>query len=367
MLNTNTTLTQQKQNANFFELKNSQIARSGLLEKIHFEQWHVFRELRSFTRNVNVINLASMLAVFPRMGIFAYEISQAEMAEKMSALFSIPVPARNTVSKWENELKRLGFLEIPKHVNWRQQKTKIRVITKKFWELSRRGLPSLSYTCPHVTYLTGKVDRVVQDTPKAPLVSNSVTEIRAHETIKKQSGQSRAVSRLNKTAKKFSRPPKNQNVAPKKLNKFENSVGHWLFQNNRLDSYREAVILFSRFLQIASGDEYCAQLRRAWADCRDASRPGLVSQLIDYLRALNDSMQIPSEKNTVCESSHAQQQCSLSEPRDDDPDRESLRLALFFGTPYPHDGKYSHVVRHFQNSDRDEQETIIELFCSGNL
>ena len=356
--------------SNFFKLKNSEIARAGLLEKIKFEQWHIFTDLRNKTKNINVINLASVLAAFPRMGVFAYEIPQAVIAEKMADLFSIPVPARNTISKWEKELEKLGLLQIPKHVNWRQHKTKIRVITKQFWNMARRGLEKLSYTCPHVTFCTGNSERVEQVTPKVHNNNkNYVTEIRARETNKQNSKpHTRAVSVLNKKEpKKFQRPPKNNSSQPKKLNRFENSIGHWLFQNKNVASYREAVILFSRFLQIVSKDDYCTQLRKNWSDCTDAARPGMVTQLIQYLR--DNSAPAPAPKPfmvpAVAPEMPPKEITGNDNPADENPETAALRLALFFGVPYTGE-RFTSLVKHFKNSDPDEQEFIIQKFCDGD-
>jgi hypothetical protein len=356
-------LTQQSPKANFFELKNSQIARVGLLEKIKFEQWHIFTELRKKTKNINVINLASMLAAFPRMGIFAFEIPQSAIAEKMGELFEMPVPARNTVSKWEKELESLGYLQIPKHVAWRQHKTKIRVLTKSFWNLARKGLEKLSYTCPHVTFCAGKVERVEQVTPKVLTNNNYVTKIRARETIGEDSKQqNRAVSCKKIESRKFERPPKNNTTKPKRLNKFENSIGFWLFQNKNVESYREAVILFSKFLQIVATDDYCGQLRKNWSDCTDAARPGMVTALINFLRSLPEHVP-PKKPAPVPNPEKSSPPITAEEPTDENPERAALRLALFFGTPYS--GRFEQLVKHFKNSDPDEQDFIIERFCAG--
>lgn len=280
--NTAPRVTHKGTQSNFFHIPNAKIARSGLLEKIKFEQWHIFSDLRKKTRNINLINFASLLAVFPRMGIYAYEISQSVLAEKMAELFDMPLPARNTISAWENQLEKMGFLQIPKHVDWRASKTKIRVITKEFWNVSRKGLENLSYTCPHVTFCAGKVERVIQVIPKVinDPVKNTETEIRAREVKKQPKQLPRAVSQNLK----FSRPPKNQGSIPKKLSRFENSIMFWLFQNNKLRSYREGVIIFGRFLQAGRKDQFYLTLEKAWNDCRDASRPGLVADLINNFR-----------------------------------------------------------------------------------
>jgi hypothetical protein len=345
-------LTQHSIKSNFFELKNSQIARAGILEKIKFEQWHIFTELRNKTKNINVINLASMLAAFPRMGIFAYEIPQSVIAEKMGKLFQMPVPARNTISKWEKELESLGFLQIPKHVAWKHHKTKIRVITKLFWNLSRKGLDKLSYTCPHVTFCAGKVERVEQVIPKVLTNSNFVTKIRARETIDENAIQkTRAVSCQKIESKKFQRPPKNNTAQPKQLNKFENSIGFWLFQNKNVNSYREAVILFSRFLQIAGKDDYCAQLRKNWADCTDAARPGMVTALINFLRSLPEyaPSQVPAPV-PVPETNP--EPITNEQHTDENPERAALRLA----PTYPSQGPPPRMVLLVRTGGRRERK-----------
>lgn len=296
MISTVPNLTQSNQKSNKFPLHSGKLARRGLFDKIHTEQWHIYRELKHHTKNLNVINLASLLAVLPRMGIFAYEITQAELAEKMATLFKMEsVPARNTISKWENELKKMGLVEIPEHVDWKNTKTKIRVITKKFWDLSRLGLPELSYTCPPVTFCAGKVERVEQVNPKERNNKKLLeTEIRGRardEMLKQQSPAGRAVAGLEnknfqKPEKIAIRPPKNKTGASKKLNRFENSVSHWFFQNKNLESYREGLILIARFLELGRADDYYKKLEINWNDCGDASRPGMISDLIRYLRTV---------------------------------------------------------------------------------
>jgi len=366
--NTAAKLTQQNQKANFFEtafeLPNSQIARSGLLERIKFEQWHIFPTMRAETKNINLINLASLLAAFPRMGIYCYEISQSQIAEKMADLFGGPVPARNTISKYENELMKLGYLEIPKHVDWRRAKTKVRLFTKKFWNMARRGLEPLSYTCPHVTFLTGKVERVEQVySPKEHIV-NYETKIHARETISKNVEQPARVVPVNKITgrKKFQRPPKNNTSQPKQLNKFENSISHWLFQNRNVESYREAVLIFSLFLRIVAHDDFCQQLRKNWRDCTDASRPGMVTGLISYLRAYCE----PSPANPA-PITFATKPAPVPKPitseEIDNPERHALRLSFFFGVECH--GKYSAVAKYFKNADRDEQAEMVERFTGG--
>jgi hypothetical protein len=364
--NTARKLTHQKQKSNFFTVPNSNIARSGLLEKIKYEQWHIFPAMRKLTKNINVINLASLLAAFPRMGIYSYEISQNVIAEKMGELFEIPVPARNTISKWERELSRLGFLEIPKHVDWKRSKTKIRVLTREFWDMSRKGLEPLSYTCPHVTFLTGKVETVTQVIPNPDPTVNFVTKIHAHETKRPSPPHHPRVDPVLKKSdsRKYQRPPRNGTTQPKKLNRFENSISHWLFQNRNVSSYREAVILFSLFLRIVAKDEFCQQLKKNWIDCTDASRPGMVTGLINYLRNYIPESNPPSSPSPVPVTSptveEKQPECT---PETDNPDRHSLRLCFFFGAECI--GKYAAVGRYYKNADHDEQQEMVSRFCDG--
>lgn len=361
--NTEPTLTHNQRQSNFFEIPSNKIAYSGILERIDFAQWHIFGELNKITRNLNLINFASLLAVFPRMGIYAYRISQAELAEKMASLFDMAPPSRKTISSWELQLRDIGFLDIPEHVDWRRSKTKIRVITEKFWNVSRKGLEFLSYTCPRATEIAGKVERVVQGDPKVPNNNILVSEIRAREADGCQPGQSRAVS-FQKNEKgqekakttgqgtdpKFSRPPRHGGKGPRGLEKFQNSICHWLFQNNNLESYREAVILFARFLELPQNDDYVAQLRRAWKDCRDAERPGHVTGLIKFLRALGPGV-------TVGESAPPPLRVVVNNDfphvRMSDPEKAALLRALRDGGEYT--GKYRGIHQYFNSvSERDQ-------------
>lgn len=358
--NTATTVTQNPKQSNFFEIPSDKIAYSGILERIRFDQWHIFNDMRHITQNMNLINFAALLAVFPRMGIYAYRIPQSAIAEKMGELFNMPVPARNTISKWEKELEKLGFLEIPKHVDWRRSKTKIRVIKEKFWELSRKGLEKLSYTCPHVTQIAGTVERVIQVNPKVlkdPILL--VTKIRAREPSCDQPVHSHA-GHVQKNeigeSKKFSRPPKDPSSAPRKLNKFENSVCHWFFQNRNIGSYREKVILFAKFLQLPATDGYLKQLQRNWADCSDVSRPGLVTMLIDFLSALD----------TVVTAVDSAPPLSLVSEKNDFPrnvripntEKEALLSSMMFGNTYA--GGHWNIYQQFLDGSEEHKDWMFE-------
>jgi hypothetical protein len=343
------------------------IAKTGLLEKIKFEQWHIFDELRKLTRNINVINLASLLAVFPRMGIYAYEIPQADIAEKMALLFDMKVPARNTVSKWEKELETLGLLQIPRHVDWRASKTKVRVITEKFWRISRRGIEKMSYDCPHVTFCAGKVERVTQVNPKVPNDPvKSDSKIRARETtVVNDEAQSRAVSQN----KKFSRPPQRDPALSSRLNKFENSVVWWLFQNKNLESYRQGLIIAGRFLELAGdGDDYYQQLKKAWADCRDASRPGMVSDIIRHLRDTGESSMgglssAVGGGETIPPVNSLPLQNAASEHIQEDPEIFEMRKAMFFGGEYR--GPHGDLVADFRSASPERMDEILEALAAG--
>jgi hypothetical protein len=365
MQNTVSKITHEHANSKHLIGKNH-IAKTGLLEKIKFEQWHIFDELRRLTRNINVINLASLLAVFPRMGIYAYEISQADIAEKMSSLFEMQVPARNTISKWEKELETLGFLQIPRHVDWRASKTKVRIITEKFWTMSRRGLERVSYDCPHVTFCAGKVERVTQDNPKDPndpvKILNS--KIRARETtVVNDAAQSRAVSQN----KKFLRPPKKDPALSSRLNKFENSVVWWLFQNKNLESYRQGLIIAGRFLELA-GDDYYQQLKKAWADCRDASRPGMVSGIIRHLRDIGERS-MGELSSAVGRGNPIPPMVSLSpqdvsvEHIDEDLEIFEMKKAMFFGGEYH--GPHGDLVADFRDASPERMDEIIDALAAG--
>lgn len=330
------------------------IATAGILERITHEQWHVYESLRKLTKNINVINLASLLAVLPRMGINAYEISQLELAEKMSRHFDMPfVPSRNTISKWEHELQRIGCLEIPRHIDWRNNKTKIRLFTDFFWEISRRGMPKMSHNYPPVTVLTGKVERVEQFNPLSQNnPKESVTKKRARET---NNGMDDSCHRAKSDLKKFSRPPKNKKSKIRKLSRFENSVMWWMFQASALPSYRDGVILFAKFLRICSHDDYCQQLERHWRECTDALRPGLIRELITYLSDLSTSdpdAPAPMQSATPILSQTRQQ--------------EMLRAALFFDCePQP---QWLELVTRFRISGSEDQEKILkDLTLKGYL
>lgn len=323
------------------------IAYSGLLERIHFEQWHVFAELRKLTKNIDLINYASLLAVFPRMGFYAYRISQSEMAEKTGLLFGGRVPARNTISKWENELQRIGLLEIPRHVDWANSKTKIRIFTEKFWNISRRGLPFLSYTRTHVTFWRGSVERVGQYKPTVNHID--LNEIRAREQTETIAlPDTRAASPVKN--EQNIRPPKYNNARmPKNLSKFENSFCWWLFQSKSLDSYRDGVVLFSRFLELPQNDDYLSQLRRNWMDCGDAARPGLVSETVKFLRTLDAPVIIMPPVRIA----------NPQPPKNGmaDPDKALLLKSLIDGIDYQ--GKYRNIFEYFRNATESTQIWIV--------
>lgn len=360
MLNTSTVEYKHSKEDRKQIISNSRIARSGILPRIKYTQWHIFNSLRTKTKNINVINLASLLAVFPRMGIYAYEITQTEIAEKMAELFEMEnVPARNTISTWEKELAKIGLLEIPRHVDWGSRKTKLRLITHKFWDLSRQGLEKMSYECPHVTFCAGRVERVKPVIPEDPNISNKyVTKIRARETEIKQPVQSRTKSSQNK----FSRPPKNQKTIPKKLSKFENSICWWLFQNRNLHSYREGILIFAEFLGLPSRDDYREGLQRAWNDCRDAERPGLVTDLIRNMRA-----GLPATAKTEAGQSAIPplQIVAAAPPKNENPEMAMLRNALLFGMPYA--GNYPDLVAEFKTAAPYRQDEILENLGRGKI
>jgi hypothetical protein len=346
--------------SNFFHIPNSHIARSGLLEKINFEQWHIFSEMRTKTRNVSLINFASLLAVFPRMGIYAYEIPQSYLAEKMADLFNMEeVPARNTISTWEKQLEKMGFLEIPKHVDWRASKTKIRVITKEFWNISRKGLENLSYTCPHVTYIGGKVEEVKHNNPK--VLKDPVINIEPKKRARAIDNRPEPKTRAESQNKRFSRPPKNNRIVPKKLNRFENSVMFWLFQNKNLKSYREAVIIFGRFLEAGRGDGFYTTLEKAWSDCRDVSRPGLVADLIRNFRdhQTNENVYFPPLQ-VVHENTD-----NLNPDIQKNPELIMLQNAILWGANYA--GKYPDIVTEYRNGTPDKQDKIVDLLMTGKI
>lgn len=331
------------------------IATSGILERITHEQWHVYESLRNLTKNINIINLASLLAVLPRMGIYAYEITQSEIAEKMATHFQMAhVPSRNAVSKWENELQKMGLLEIPRHVDWRNSKTKIRVITPKFWDISRRGLPKMSHENPPVTMMTGKSERVEQYNPKDISDKPKAFEIKKR-VIETKNVNGEIPAHAKSEIKKFSRPPKNTKSKIKKLSRFENSVMWWMFQARSLPSYRDGVLLFAEFLRINNTDDYCMQLRDKWRDCTDRSRPGLIRELMQYLSKLSIT---PTESIPPLQPA-TEILCQTKE-------QESLRAALFFDCEPP--PQWLELVARFKSSGIEQQEIIIsELTRKGHL
>lgn len=335
-------LYQNSQNATNF-LSKKHCAGPGILEKIHFVQWHIFDMLRHQTTNVRLINYASLLAVFPRMGIFAIEIPQSLIAEKMGELFGC-VPTRQTISKWECQLQEMGYLQIPRHVDWQHSSTKIRVITEKFWNISRRGLEKLSYSCPHATLCCGKFEEVKHVTPEDPNNNNSVIQIRAREVSTDRQASSRAESVLNKkSVEKRTTPPKNKTGRPKQLNRFENSIMHWLFQSRKLSSYREGVILFGQFLS-QNRDEYYSWLKKCWRECGDSQRPGLVRDLIDRMRMVPDV-----QEDTV-------PPLQLAEQR---PDLEHISVLNAMLLGYEYEGPCNTLIKRFRGAGRDEQDEIL--------
>lgn len=334
-----------------FQIDNSKIATQSTLERITFVQWHIFDTMQNLTENINVIRLACLLASFSRMGIAFYRISQNEIAEKMAMLFDMEVPSRNTVSKWEHELEKLGLLEIPRHVDWRMSQTKVRKLTEKFHNMARRGLKKISHTYPPVTYCAGKVERVKQVLPDPNNNNNSVTEIRAREQI----ADSQRKSRADVSQKKYSRPPKSKSH---KLNKFENSVMWWFFQHNYSGvSYRDKILLFSSFLSLGPRDEYYLQLQRAWAQCHDASRHGLIRDLIRTLqRDRNDETEQPVAVPL--------RMCPDVAPSTENANR--LRQSLFFGDDY--EGPDADIVFNYQEGDENVKNGIVErLMREGKI
>lgn len=350
-------LTHDSANTNFFHKSKRQIAGSGLLEKIKFVQWRISEKIQENTDNINVIRLAALLAVFPRMGIFAFEFSHAHLAKRFGDLYNIPSPSRKSICTWEKALSNMGLIDIPRH---KASKPKTRVFTKKFWDMSRERMPKMSYLSVPVTWYPANEETQVNTTQD--LTRTIETKKRAIDIDHNNSIQhTRAPSRI----KKISRPPKHKGDVPKGLDAFENSVAWWLFQNKNRGSYRNACLIFAEFLRMAdSGDGYFLQLQRAWKDCRDSERPGLVSDLI---RNLRPSMALPDLPG-----GRAHHQAPVRAPlrivppdsfdlpaaeKQSDPEIAKLRIAMVFGGEYT--GRYPERLREYQRSTDARREQIL--------
>lgn len=356
-INTVPTLTHANKKTTFFPFSKRTVAGSGLLEKLRFVQWRVSETVQQKTESVNVIRLAALLAALPRMGICAYNFSHNQLAKKFGELYQMPAPSRKSVLTWEHKLAEIGYLKIPQH---NAAKAKTRVFTKEFWELSRHGMLPLSYTSVPVTRWDTYGD--VQAIPKDPTVSKKFeTKKRAIDIDNKEQGHSRAESQI----KKFERPPKYHRVQPKQLNRFENSIMFWMFQSRELETYREGVILFARFLNICAADPYCRKLRDNWRDCRDASRPGLVRDLIRFLRPLVESqpnepeplppLQLAGIGDLPGDEPHAKE----------DPQIKALLATLLFEKPYR--GRHPAIVKKYYSLGDSDRDKMLLQIMDGRL
>jgi hypothetical protein len=356
-INTVPTLTHVNKKTTFFQFSKRTVASSGLLEKLRFVQWRVSETVQKKTESVNVIRLAALLAALPRMGICAFNFSHNQLAKKFGELYQMPAPSRKSVLTWEHKLSEIGYLKIPQH---NASKAKTRVFTKEFWELSRHGMPPLSYTSVPVTRWDTYGD--LQATPKDPNVSKKFeTEKRAIDIDNKEQRGSRAESQI----KKFDRPPRYERAQPKKLDKFENSVMFWFFKQKTLSSYREGVILFAKFLQICKTDPYCRQLQKNWADCRDGSRPGLARNLIEFLRGLSDGaadepeplppLQLAGIGDLPGDEPHAKE----------DPQIKALLATLLFEKPYR--GRHPAIVKKYHSLDDSDRDKMLLQIMDGRL
>jgi hypothetical protein len=352
-------LTHNSEKQNYFKKTKRQIAGSGLLERITFVQWRISEEIQKYTDNVNVIRLAALLAALPRMGVLGIDFSHAQLAKKFGELYHVPAPSRKSICLWEKELSTLELpcLLIPRH---KASKPKTRVFTQEFWDLARQRMPKLSYNSVPVTWFPPNED--LHTTAKQILTKNTETEIRADVIEYEEPEQTRAPSQNIK----FSRPPKHKHDdgTPKGLDKFENSVCWWLFKNKNRGSYRQACLIFAEFLRMYGCDPYYAQLKKAWAECRDSERPGLVSDLIRNLTPslpetgvntpimppplVVSSMSIPDEPQTTT-----------------DPEIAKLRIAMVFGESY--NGRYSHVLAEFRRASDARQMLILKKLEEGHL
>jgi hypothetical protein len=359
MQNTVPKITHDQQKTNFFPYSRRDVAGSGLLEKLKFVQWRVSETIQTKTENVNVIRLASLLAALPRMGIIAFNFSHNHMAKKFAELYGVPAPSRKSILNWEHTLQDLGYLQIPKH---NASKSKTRVFTDEFWNLSRVGLPFLSHTSVPVTWLPTNGDKQV--IPKDPTVTKNLeTKKRAIDIDNKKEVPTRAPSLENK----FSRPPKFDRKRPKKLTRFENSIMFWLFQNRELATYREGVILFAQFLDMfAAGDDYCRKLQGNWKDCRDASRPGMVGDLIRFLRSAVEfsgrggcSNANPVPPLQILDS-HPHKTREKS-----DPEIQKLLNTILWQSPYA--GDHPDIIDKFREGAPDVQDRILDELMKGKI
>lgn len=335
------------------KLSRSSCAMAGLLEKIMYPQFHVQRFMPSKTNNLRIVQFVSLLAVFPRMGIYAYEISQNELAEKMLDMFGFR-PTRQTISKWELALQKMGYLNIPRHVDWRNYKTKIRVFTEEFWHLARFEMPFLSYNCPQASHLRGPVERVEQVVPKDPVVNNSVTQIRATKAISNVVAENHTEPVLNKIPeiKKPEQPrqtpPKNKKMQRSDLTKFEKKIRWWIYGTWGV-SDSEASILTGIFLSTERGGEYYRWLSLKWREAR-AERPYLIRDLIRYLR----------EKRKI-DDSRPQLQVVTDDTMDTlchDAEKTDVLSAMMWG--YEYMGPCGSLIKQFRSADADERDEIMK-------
>jgi len=345
-------LTHNSQNTNFFQKSKRQIAGSGLLEKITFVQWRISEKIQEKTDNVNVIRLAALLATLPRMGIFAFEFSHGQLAKKFGQLYQVKAPSRKSICTWEHTLENLGLIQIPRH---KASKPKTRVFTELFFHMARERMPKLSYTYVPVTWHPTNED--TQDTHTPKLTKNIETKNRADDIDHIEQLPARAPSQFQKN----SRPPKHKTdgKTPKGLDKFENSVAWWLFQNKNRGSYRRACLIFAEFLKMADvRDPYYMQLKTAWAQCRDCERPGLVS---DMIRNLEGSLPTGAASLPI-----AAPLCVVPDAEKPmDPEVAKLRIAMVFGGAYT--GRYPQLLEQFNRATDKQQVRILKKLEQGKL
>lgn len=348
-------LTHEAPKTNFFKKTKRQIAGSGLLEKIQFVQWRISEKIQEKTDNVNVIRLAALLAVFPRMGIFAFEFSHAHLSKKFGELYKVKPPSRKSICAWEHALRDMGFLQIPEH---RASKPKTRVFTELFFQLARERMPKMSYISVPVTWYPTNEETQVNTT--SILTNNYETKKRAR-VIEQQNAK--PATRAPSQIKKISRPPKHRSGVPKGLNEFENSVAWWLFQNKNRGSYRRACLIFAEFLKMAAGDDYYLQLKRNWAQCRDVERPGLISDLIRNLGSCVDDGLPGGGSNAPVSFPPL---CSVPDaPETTDPEIAKLRIAMVFGGDYS--GHYPQLLAAFKRGNDEQRESILKNLEQGHL
>jgi len=346
------------------------IARKGILNRVKFDQWHVFNALRSEIKNVNVLNLASLLAALARMDCTAYEIPQNEIAHKFGCHFDEKIPTRQAVARWEKQLADCGLIRIPKAPGRGQTATKRRYFTQKFINIACRKKPKKSsYTSIHATAgcAASTYIRVVQGTDNPQPDPNQLRAFK-HNNKQVKPEPARITNKNQNPARP--RPPKFKTANQKPLTKFQKSVQWWLWQNRNVSGPADATILFALFLQMEPGDDYLNQLRAAWKNCGDASRHGLINGLVEYLRQQRELIRRASgDRAGVLFSGNKATDTPENSKADTGGNLVSLDKRKFSAALCGFDDNYTgparHIVDTFHQSSESEQQRILELFQAG--